>query len=211
MHDTIPILYEDDAILVVNKPSGLLTVPGRGPEKQDCLIKRLLQPFPNARIVHRLDQPTSGLVIIALSHAAQKAMGHRFEKREIEKSYVAVVHGLVSETEGEVELPLICDWPNRPRQIVDSDNGKLALTRYKVLSYDTENQSTRVALFPFTGRSHQLRVHMQAIGHEILGDQLYAGQLALEASSRLLLHASQLKFLHPISEQELEIHSPPPF
>jgi len=211
MHDTIPIIYEDDAILVVNKPSGLLTVPGRGPEKQDCLIKRLLKPYPNARIVHRLDQPTSGLVIIALSHAAQKAMGHRFEKREIEKSYVAVVYGLISETAGEVELPLICDWPNRPRQIVDTVNGKSALTRYKVLNYDTEKQYTRVALFPFTGRSHQLRVHMQALGHEILGDQLYAEGPALEASSRLLLHASHLKFLHPISEQSLEFHSPPPF
>ena len=211
MPDTIPILYQDDAILVVNKPSGLLTVPGRGPEKQDCLIKRLLQPYPNARIVHRLDQATSGLVIIALSHAAQKSMGRRFEERKIEKSYVAVVHGLISQASGEVDLPLICDWPNRPRQIVDHENGKSALTRYEVLESNQEKQRTRVALFPFTGRSHQLRVHMQALGHVILGDQLYATGPALAASERLLLHATSLSFLHPISEQALEIHSPPPF
>ena len=138
-------------------------------------------------------------------------MGRRFEEREIEKSYVAVVHGLINPPAGKVELPLICDWPNRPRQIVDHENGKSALTHYEVLEYNQEKQHTRVALFPFTGRSHQLRVHMQALGHSILGDQLYASGPALEASPRLLLHASNLSFLHPITEQALEIQSLPPF
>ncbi len=211
MPDTIPILYQDESLLIVDKPSGLLTVPGRGPEKQDCLINRLLKPFPNARIVHRLDQATSGIVIIALSHPAQKGMGQLFEKRKIEKSYQAVVHGILTLDQSEVNLPLICDWPNRPRQIVDHENGKQALTRYEVLERDQTNNRTRVLLKPVTGRSHQLRVHMQALGHSILGDGLYATGEALAASPRLLLHASTIDFKHPVTGETLSIQSPTPF
>ncbi len=211
MPDTIPILYQDESLLIVDKPSGLLTVPGRGPEKQDCLINRLLKPFPNARIVHRLDQATSGIVIIALSHPAQKGMGQLFENRKIEKSYQAVVHGILTLDQSEVNLPLICDWPNRPRQIVDHENGKQALTRYEVLERDQTNNRTRVLLKPVTGRSHQLRVHMQALGHSILGDGLYATGGALAASPRLLLHASTIDFKHPVTGETLFIQSPTPF
>jgi tRNA pseudouridine32 synthase/23S rRNA pseudouridine746 synthase len=211
MPDTIPILYQDDSLLIVDKPSGLLTVPGRGPEKQDCLINRLLIPFPNARIVHRLDQATSGIVIIALSHPAQKGMGQLFEKRAIQKSYGAVVEGIMAKDRGSVDLPLICDWPNRPRQIVDHENGKQALTHYEVLKRNRAENHTRVLLKPVTGRSHQLRVHMQALGHSILGDGLYATGKALEASSRLLLHAATIDFVHPISAEAVSIQSPYPF
>jgi len=211
MPDTIPILYRDEAMLIVEKPSGLLTVPGRGPEKKDCLINRLLKPYPNARIVHRLDQATSGLVIIALSHPAQKALGQLFENRAIEKSYEAIVDGHIEEDAGKVELPLICDWPNRPRQMVDLENGKSALTHFEVISRDDKRAQTRVALHPFTGRSHQLRVHMLAIGHVILGDTLYAEGDALKASDRLLLHARELRFQHPLTGETIDIQSPAPF
>ncbi len=211
MPDTIPILYRDEAMLIVEKPSGLLTVPGRGPEKKDCLINRLLKPYPNARIVHRLDQATSGLVIIALSHPAQKALGQLFENRAIEKSYEAIVDGHIEKDTGKIELPLICDWPNRPRQMVDRENGKSALTHFEVISRDDKLAQTRVALHPFTGRSHQLRVHMLAIGHVILGDTLYANGDALNASERLLLHARELRFQHPLTGETLDIQSPAPF
>ena len=150
------IIYADDTLLVVNKPAGLLTVPGRGPEKQDCLINRLLVPYPNARIVHRLDQATSGLVLIPLGYEAQKHLARQFEQRLVHKCYTAVVGGVMADEAGEVDLPLICDWPNRPRQKVDYTDGKAALTRYRVLQRSAE--ATRVALEPVTGRSHQLRV-----------------------------------------------------
>ncbi|WP_049721454.1 RluA family pseudouridine synthase [Gilvimarinus polysaccharolyticus] len=208
---SVPLVYEDSAFIIANKPSGLLTVPGRGPEKQDCLINRLLTSHPNSRIVHRLDQPTSGIVIVPQSYEALRHIGRQFETRQVSKRYIAVVAGIVEQDEGSVELPLICDWPNRPRQMVDWDNGKAALTHYQVLSRDSNTQQTRVALTPVTGRSHQLRVHMLALGHPILGDTLYAPEAVIAASPRLLLHAEYIGFEHPITAAPLSIESLAPF
>ncbi len=203
------IVYADEALLVVNKPAGLLTVPGRGPEKQDCLINRLLPHYPNARIVHRLDQATSGLVLIPLGYEPQKHLARQFEQREVHKRYVAVVGGVLAADAGEVDLPLICDWPNRPRQMVDYNTGKAALTRYRVLSRGAD--CTRVELEPVTGRSHQLRVHMQALGHPILGDNLYATPEYLGASDRLLLHATAISFTHPGTGATISCDAAPTF
>ncbi len=203
------IIYADEALLVVNKPAGLLTVPGRGPEKQDCLIGRLLPHYPNARIVHRLDQATSGLVLIPLGYEPQKHLARQFEQRQVHKRYIAVVGGALETDVGEVDLPLICDWPNRPKQKVDYTEGKAALTRYRVLR--REAGSTRVELEPVTGRSHQLRVHMLALGHPILGDNLYAPPEYLKASDRLLLHATAISFTHPGTGVTVHCDSSPTF
>jgi len=203
------IVYADQDLLVVEKPPGLLTVPGKGPDKQDCLISRLLVPYPNARIVHRLDQPTSGLVIIPLNHPTQKHIGRQFEQRQVGKAYIAVVSGRVEPERGEVDVPLICDWPNRPRQKVDYTQGKAALTRFEVL--ERNDHTTRLLLSPMTGRSHQLRVHMQWLGHPILGDTLYADKAGIAASNRLLLHAARLNFRHPATGDALDLHSEPGF
>ncbi|NHO65244.1 RNA pseudouridine synthase [Aestuariicella hydrocarbonica] len=213
------ILHHDDHLLIANKPAGLLTVPGRGPDKQDCLINRLLTEHPNSRIVHRLDMATSGLVIIAQSLAALQRLSRLFEQRHIQKEYTAVVSGLVAQDRGSVTLPLICDWPNRPKQKVCEEHGKSAHTDFEVLSRQAVPEDiktpalsrTRVQLKPVTGRSHQLRVHMQAIKHPILGDEFYADDRARSASSRLLLHATRLRFDHPFTGETLEIVSQPDF
>ena len=185
----LQILYRDEALLAVAKPSGLLSVPGRGEHKKDCMSQRVQQVYPQALVVHRLDQPTSGLMLFALSAAAQSALGRMCQQRQVHKEYLAVVAGRLSPAEGEVDLPLIADWPNRPRQRVDHAAGKPALTRYEAVAYDATTDSTRVRLFPETGRSHQLRVHMAELGHPILGDELYADEKSLHLSPRLLLHA----------------------
>lgn len=211
MGQDISLLFSDQHLLAVNKPYDLLTVPGRGPDKQDCLINRLLRDYPNARIVHRLDYATSGIVLIPLSHESQKQLGWQFEKRTMSKSYIAQVYGLLKEDSGRVDLPLICDWPNRPKQMVDHQQGKPAQTDYQVLERDTERNTTRVKLTPITGRSHQLRVHMQALGHPICGDFFYAQGPSLEAADRLLLHAARLAFKHPISGETIELVSEPDF
>lgn len=190
-----PILYSDSDLLVVDKPPGLLTVPGKGPDKQDCLINRLLPGFPNARIVHRLDQPTSGLVIIPLGYEPQRHIARQFEQRQVGKCYTAIVAGRVMADSGDIDQPLICDWPNRPRQKIDYTDGKAALTHYRVLARGED--WSRVELRPHTGRSHQLRVHMQWLGHPIIGDGLYAPPEWFERSDRLLLHAQALEFTHP--------------
>ncbi|MBU2884148.1 RNA pseudouridine synthase [Gilvimarinus agarilyticus] len=208
---SIPIVWQDNDLLVVNKPSGLLTVPGRGPEKQDCLINRLLVDFPNSRIVHRLDQPTSGLVLIPQNHHAHKTLGRQFETRTISKQYIAVVDGCLKLDSGEIDLPLICDWPNRPRQMVDHENGKNALTRYQVLDRCEAKGNTRLALTPVTGRSHQLRVHMLALGHPILGDTLYAPEPVIARASRLQLHARHIEFTHPVSDEKIFVTCEPSF
>jgi tRNA pseudouridine32 synthase/23S rRNA pseudouridine746 synthase len=208
---SVPLLYQDNALIVANKPSGLLTVPGRGPEKQDCLINRLLVSHPNSRIVHRLDQPTSGIVVVPQSYQALRHIGRQFETRQIGKRYVAVVAGMVQHDEGSIELPLVCDWPNRPRQMVDWDHGKAALTHYRVLHRDMQTQQTRVELTPVTGRSHQLRVHMRELGHPIVGDTLYAPPNIVAVSARLLLHAEFITFAHPDTDKPLTIESAAPF
>ncbi|MCP8898057.1 RluA family pseudouridine synthase [Gilvimarinus xylanilyticus] len=208
---TIDILWKDEHLLVVNKPPGLLTVPGRGPDKQDCLINRLLVPYPNSRIVHRLDQPTSGIVIVPQSYTALKHIGRQFETRQVSKEYIAVVAGLVDADSGQVNLPLICDWPNRPRQMVDHENGKNALTHYRVLERREGDSTTRISLTPVTGRSHQLRVHMLSLGHPIVGDHLYAPPEIAQREPRLLLHARHIEFRHPLSEEILTITCEPNF
>lgn len=208
---TIELAYQDNHFLIAHKPSGLLTVPGRGPEKQDCLINRLLPDFPNSRIVHRLDMATSGLVIIAQNLGALQALGRLFETRNIHKEYTAVVDGLIEQNKGEIELPLICDWPNRPKQMVCHNTGKSAHTRYEVINRDPEKKQTRVKLLPVTGRSHQLRVHMQALGHPIVGDEFYAPEGVKSAAPRLLLHAARLTFQHPFNDQAMDISLSPGF
>lgn len=207
----IPILYKDEFLLLVDKPANMLTTPGRGADKQDCLYHRLLQDYPNARVVHRLDMATSGIVIFALSHPAQAAMGKLFEQRLIQKTYIADVSGQLQQAKGEIDLPLICDWENRPLQKVCYESGKSAQTRYSLVAYDPLKDVSRLKLEPLTGRSHQLRVHMLALGHPILGDVFYHPEFTQMDSARLLLHAHQVAFVHPITQQPLDISSPVPF
>lgn len=204
-------LHEDDWLVVVNKPAGLLSVPGRGPENADCAALQVQQRYPDARVVHRLDMGTSGILIFARHLAAQQALSRAFETRQTNKRYEALVTGLVQADEGEVDLPLRCDWPNRPRQMVDADQGKRALTRWQVLARNAAHHTTRMALFPVTGRSHQLRVHMQALGHAIVGDELYAKPEVAAASPRLMLHAAQLALPHPGTGQRFVVECPTPF
>lgn len=209
MSPYLDIIYQDDDILVLNKSSGLLSVPGRLPEHQDCLQNRVQRVLPTATIVHRLDMATSGIIIMALNKPAHVAIGRQFEQRQTEKSYIARVYGQLAQAQGSVDLPLICDWPNRPKQKVDHDNGKKSLTHYKLLSSD--NNSSLVELTPVTGRSHQLRVHMLALGHPILGDRLYAHPQALALSTRLQLHAQMLTLNHPTSQARITFTAKCPF
>lgn len=200
------LVYCDEWLLVANKPAGLLCVPGRGEDKQDCLSTRIQQRFPDALIVHRLDMATSGLVIFARGIEMQRRLSAMFREREVEKRYVAVVSGCMEKEACEVNLPIAADWINRPLRIIDAELGKPSLTRYRVLARDTD--STRVELEPVTGRTHQLRVHMAAIGHAILGDALYGDQTC---SPRLLLHAQSLAFLHPVTQTPLHLTCPAAF
>lgn len=206
----LAILYVDEYLLVVDKPAGLLSVPGRGEGKEDCLASRVEAIFADALIVHRLDMDTSGLLLMARGKEMQGALSRLFRERLVDKRYVAVVDGLLARDAGEVDLPLICDWPNRPRQKVDFDIGKRSLTKFALLDRDTRVGRSRVALEPVTGRSHQLRVHMATLGHPILGDDLYGGE-AYGKADRLLLHAMDLAFEHPVSGARLEFHCDAPF
>lgn len=210
-NDGLDISYVDPALLVVNKPSGLLSVPGRGDDKQDCLARRVQAAFPEARIVHRLDLHTSGLLIMARGSPMQRQLSRLFAARRIEKRYLAVVEGALPAGNGIIELPLLADWPRRPRQKVDFVAGKPARTRYRLLQYDPVDDASRVALWPETGRTHQLRVHLQAIGHPIVGDTLYGSRAAALPKTRLLLHADYLSLPHPLGGHCLCIASPPPF
>lgn len=204
-------LYLGDDLVVVDKPAGLLTVPGRGDHLQDCLVHRVQRHVPDALIVHRLDMATSGLVVLGRGAEMQRALSELFMKRQVHKRYEAVVEGLLSLDEGEVDAPLITDWPNRPRQKVDPAHGKPSLTRYRVIERDRQSERTRVLLEPVTGRSHQLRVHMLSIGHVIVGDPLYGSVASGEGGSRLLLHASELSLPHPRHGQLLKWVSVCPF
>ncbi len=213
----LDIIYQDNDIVVLNKTSGILSVPGRLPEHQDCLQNRVQRVLPSATIVHRLDMATSGLMIMALNKPAHVAISRQFEQRKTQKCYLARVYGHIEQAEGSVNLPLICDWPNRPKQKVDHENGKQSLTHFKVLSYNStaspcdSDKSTLLELTPITGRSHQLRVHMLALGHPILGDKLYAHKQALAMSNRLQLHALKLSLFHPKTEQAINFTAPCPF
>ncbi|KAB2963507.1 pseudouridine synthase [Zoogloea sp.] len=205
------IIYIDDSLIVLDKPAGLLSVPGRGPEHADSLASRVQADFPEALIVHRLDMATSGLIVMARGKEMERRLSIAFQQRRVAKRYVAVVAGRPLTDEGEIALPLITDWPNRPRQKVDHDTGKPSLTRYEVDSTTPAGDTSRVWLYPHTGRSHQLRVHMQAIGHPIVGDELYAPAPWREAAPRLLLHAESLSLPHPEGGALLELRSPAPF
>jgi tRNA pseudouridine32 synthase/23S rRNA pseudouridine746 synthase len=205
----LTVLYADEDILVVDKPSGLLSVAGKDPALADCLAARAAGRFPGARIVHRLDKDTSGLMVLGLSRRAISGLGIQFEKRQTRKLYIARISGELAEESGRVDLPLAVDWENKPRQRVDFEHGRPAQTDWQVL--DREAGATRVALVPRTGRTHQLRVHMQAIGHPILGDVFYAEGEALAAASRLQLHATELGFTHPGTGQRRDFVSAPAF
>jgi tRNA pseudouridine32 synthase/23S rRNA pseudouridine746 synthase len=204
-------IHVDEAMIVVDKPSGLLSVPGRGEDKADCMAARVQAVFPDALIVHRLDMSTSGLLLLARGAEAHRRLSHAFQSRRVEKRYLALLSGRLKPETGTVDLPLICDWPNRPRQIVDHEIGKPSTTHWRVLGYDAANDCTRVELEPVTGRSHQLRVHMQALGHPILGDELYASAQDRDRAPRLLLHASLLALAHPFDGRPLEFRSAPDF
>lgn len=236
MHYTPPadtgleLIYCDESLLVVNKPAGLLTVPGRGEDKQDCQSVRVQRDFPDALIVHRLDMATSGLLLFARGALMQSRLSAMFREREIEKRYVAIVEGTLETDTGEVNLPIATDWLNRPLRKIDAQTGKASLTRYRVLSRNAD--TTRVELEPYTGRTHQLRVHMKAVGHPILGDALYGDPLNMHAAEqfvrtlareagkgiavpetapRLLLHALSLDFNHPVSLAQISLACPAAF
>ena len=204
----LKVLHEDAHVVLVDKPSGLLSVPGRGAHLADCMLSRLQSAFPDALLVHRLDRDTSGIMIFALTRHAQRHLGLQFEKRQTRKTYVARVWGEITERTGEVDLPLCVDWPNRPLQIVDFGKGRPAQTEWRVVRRG--DGETRVRLMPRTGRSHQLRVHMQAIGHPILGDPFYA-EGPSRAFPRLMLHSESLRFRHPDGGRGTSVTSPAPF
>jgi tRNA pseudouridine32 synthase/23S rRNA pseudouridine746 synthase len=202
------IIYEDRAILVADKPSGLLSVPGKTEGRADCLETRLRRAYPGTLLVHRLDCDTSGVMVFARNKAAQGFLGQEFEQRRTKKTYVARVFGDLQPDSGQVDLPIGVDWPNRPRQMVDAVNGRSAVTDWVVLGRGAG--ATRVHLFPLTGRSHQLRVHMLSLGHPILGDPIYATGAAL-AFPRLMLHAETLSLHHPNSGEWMTFSAPCPF
>ncbi len=204
------ILYQDSHIMVVNKPGGLLSVPGRLPEHHDSIMLRVQRDYPTAQSVHRLDMATSGVIVVALTKAAERELKRQFREREPQKTYIARIWGHPAAEKGMVDLPLICDWPNRPMQKVCFDTGKAAQTEWRVTDYCDE-ASCRVELKPITGRSHQLRVHMLALGHPILGDRFYAHPEALAMADRLLLHAESLTITHPAYGTPMTFRQPAGF
>ena len=198
------MVFADAHLLVLNKPAGLLSVPGRGEDKQDCLSRRVQAKYLDALIVHRLDMATSGLMLMARGLDKQRALSRLFERREVDKRYVAVVHGQLQPAAdanewGLIDLPIAVDWPRRPLRIIDAALGKSSQTRWRSLAFDNATNSTRIELEPITGRSHQLRVHLQALGHPMLGDALYAPEAVRAQAPRLLLHACALRLVHPES------------
>lgn len=204
------VLYADAAIVVLDKPAGLLSVPGRGADKQDCLSARVQARYSDALVVHRLDMATSGLIVMARGAATQRWLNEAFANRRVAKQYEAVVHGVLPvslHTWQQIDMPIGVDWPNRPRRVIDWEHGKASTTRWLALEFDASLNATHVKLEPLTGRTHQLRIHMQAIGHPILGDHLYAPPDVVAMSERLLLHASALSFDHPTSGEALTFTS----
>jgi tRNA pseudouridine32 synthase/23S rRNA pseudouridine746 synthase len=204
----LALLHDDHQVLLVDKPAGLLSVPGKGEDLADCLLARVQRVFPTALLVHRLDRDTSGVMIFALTPQAQRHLGWQFEERATKKVYVARLWGELAEKEGTVDLPLCVDWPNRPKQHVDFENGKPAVTDWRVVRRG--NGETRVRLMPRTGRSHQLRVHMAEIGHPILGDPFYATGPAGDFP-RLMLHSESLQFRHPDGGRPMKVTAECPF
>ncbi len=204
----LSVLHADHEIVVVEKPEGLLSVPGKGAHLADCLMARVAAAFPGALLVHRLDRDTSGVMVFALTPHAQRHLGLQFEKRQVKKAYIARVAGRLEPKTGAVHLPLAVDWPNRPRQKVDPEEGRPAQTEWRVLK--AGEAESRVRLMPLTGRSHQLRVHMLALGHPILGDPLYATGAARD-HPRLMLHSESLGLRHPDGGRGMRFRSKPPF
>ena len=212
------VLYADAGCLALDKPAGLLCVPGRGPDKQDCLAARAQALWPDALVVHRLDMATSGLWLMGRGPSMQRALSMAFEARQVDKRYVAVVAGRMTPPDtpdgwGVIDLPLAADWPNRPLQKVDHVAGRPSRTRWRILAHESGpgGDATRVELEPLTGRSHQLRVHLMSLGHPILGDALYAPPEARDRAARLLLHATSLRLAHPATGKALVLDSPAPF
>jgi tRNA pseudouridine32 synthase/23S rRNA pseudouridine746 synthase len=207
------VLYADETLLVLDKPAGLLCVPGKGEDKQDCLSSRVQQHYADARVVHRLDMATSGLLVMARGALAQRTLNDAFASRQVHKRYVAIVDGLLAlplSDWGAIDLPILLDWPNRPKRIINPQ-GKPSSTRWRVLKHNLTEQTTRLELEPVTGRSHQLRVHLQALQHPILGDALYGTPASLVKANRLLLHATRLELTHPVSLQAMVFSSNSPF
>ena len=202
------VIHADHEVLVVSKPHGLLSVPGRGEDRADCLIARLRGAFPTVLLVHRLDLDTSGVMVFGLTPHAQRHLSRQFEERRTKKTYVARLWGRLAPKTGTVDLPLIVDWPNRPRQKVCHETGRPAKTDWRVLHHNGD--TTRVRLMPKTGRSHQLRVHMLALGHPILGDRLYASGPARDFP-RLMLHSEELRLQHPEGGRSVRFRAPGPF
>ena len=215
--DELQIVHADAHLLVIVKPAGLLSVPGRGADKQDCLAARVQRLVPDALVVHRLDMATSGLLLMARGPAIQRILSRAFADRQVSKRYVAVVAGRLDTPLSAcggwalIDLPLAADWPNRPRRIVDPVRGKPSQTKWRVLAYDAGADATRLELEPITGRSHQLRVHLQSLGHPILGDSLYTPPEVRPRSPRLLLHATALQLAHPATGEPLAWSSAAPF
>jgi tRNA pseudouridine32 synthase/23S rRNA pseudouridine746 synthase len=207
----LPVLYADRWLVVVDKPAGLLSVPGRGADKADCAVSRVQVCYPDALTVHRLDMATSGLLLFGRGEQAQRSLSQAFEARQVHKHYIAVVAGRVDGEAGQIDLPLMADWPQRPLQKVDATLGKPSQTHWQVLGRDPQAPTTRLLLTPLTGRTHQLRVHLLAIGHPILGDALYAPPEVQAAAPRLWLHASELTVPHPHTGEPLQLRSPAPF
>ena len=209
-------LHADDALLVLAKPAGLLSVPGRGADKQDCASARASQQWPGALVVHRLDMATSGLLLMARTPEVQRALSQAFADRQVEKRYQAIVQGCMAAPEnkngwGDIELPIAADWERRPLRVIDHERGKPSHTRWRLLASDTTAQTSRLELSPITGRTHQLRLHLAAIGHAILGDALYADASVQARAPRLLLHATRLAFAHPLSGAWVQYALPPDF
>ncbi|WP_211315286.1 bifunctional tRNA pseudouridine(32) synthase/23S rRNA pseudouridine(746) synthase RluA [Photobacterium lipolyticum] len=202
----LDVLHLDRDIIALNKPSGLLSNPGRDPAHHDSVLTRVLRDYPHAQIVHRLDMATSGLIVLALNKNAERHLKIQFQKRQTQKIYYARVWGHLKQDTGTIDLPLVCDWPNRPKQKVCFENGKPSVTHYEVVA--REENATLVRLRPITGRSHQLRVHLLALDHPILGDRFYAHDEARTMAPRLQLHAAELTFAHPYTEQPMHLFAP---
>jgi tRNA pseudouridine32 synthase / 23S rRNA pseudouridine746 synthase len=215
--DEALVLHADEHLVVLNKPAGLLCVPGRGADKQDCLAVRVQRQYADALIVHRLDMATSGLCVMARGARMQRLLGDAFAARQIGKRYVAVVAGQLANASAAanewslIDLPIAADWPRRPLRVIDARHGKASQTRWRVVSHDGAANTSRVELEPLTGRSHQLRLHLRSLGHPILGDAWYAPPEVHARSDRLLLHASGLRFDHPATGQPLTFESAAPF
>ena len=205
------VVYADDVLLVVNKPAMLLTVPGRHPQNQDCLISRVQREHPGAAVVHRLDYDTSGLVVLPLTKRVLSDISKQFQARTVHKHYIAIVSGRFENSQGSVDLPIAADKDKRPLYKICQHEGKPSVTHYQLLGFDSDTQQSRVQLEPVTGRSHQLRVHMLALGHPMLGDTLYAPAEIAAQSPRLLLHAEHISFTHPLSGKTLSFSAPAPF